>query len=85
MTDRPSNVWQSVVVSECTETQVGQVEDGEPARGSGLDDSGLTLSEDHRSTDGTEKSDSDTEQPEFLFPVCLHIQCLSILLYPKHF
>lgn len=62
-------ILESVVgASECTETQVEEVEDGEPARGSDLDDSWLTLSEDHRSTEGTEKSNPDMEQPEFLSP-----------------
>ncbi|XP_016130312.1 zinc finger protein 184-like [Sinocyclocheilus grahami] len=68
-----SAVESVVGASECAETLVGPNEDGEHlilesecARGVGLNDSGLTLREDHRSTDVIEESDSNTEPSEFL-------------------
>uniref|UniRef100_A0A8C1NYB9 C2H2-type domain-containing protein n=1 Tax=Cyprinus carpio TaxID=7962 RepID=A0A8C1NYB9_CYPCA len=68
------SAMESVVgASECAETLVGPDGDGEHlilesecARGVGLNDSVLTLGEDHRSTDVIEDSDSNTEQSEFL-------------------
>uniref|UniRef100_A0A671K6Z1 C2H2-type domain-containing protein n=1 Tax=Sinocyclocheilus anshuiensis TaxID=1608454 RepID=A0A671K6Z1_9TELE len=58
---------------ECTETLVGPDDNGEHlftesecARAVALNDSVLTLPEDHNSTDVIEESDSNTEQSEFL-------------------
>ncbi|RXN17708.1 zinc finger 2 -like protein [Labeo rohita] len=74
-TSDPKSAVEAVGASECTENLVGPDEVGEHfitesecARGVGLNDSVLTLPEDHRSTDVTEKSVSNTEQSEFLSP-----------------
>lgn len=68
-----SAVESVVGASECSETLVGPDEDGEHlipeseyTRGVGLNDSVLTLQEDHRSTDVIKESDSNTEQSEFI-------------------